>query len=225
MDMKMNKLNFVIIGTGMISSTHADAINDMERANLLGVFDKDTERAKAFAEKYNIKAYDGYEAVLSDSSVDAVCLCTPSGFHAEQAIAALENGKNVVVEKPMALTAEDCDRVIETVKKTGKTLTVICQLRFSEDVQKLKKLYEEKAFGTVSLCNTAAWTDRCLPKQLRSDSGHSARPKPAAPRPSQTRQRYQVVAKCPVSVPLCPTAADEVKGCGRAAAIKWHRKK
>ena len=153
MAMKTNKLNFVVIGTGMISSTHADAIENIDRANLLGVFDKSTDRAEEFAKKYSIKAYDSYEAVLSDSSVDAVCLCTPSGFHAQQARDALENGKNVVVEKPLALAKEDCDRVIETVKKTGKTLTVICQLRFSEDVQTLKKLYDENAFGTVSLCD------------------------------------------------------------------------
>ena len=153
MAMKMNKINFVIIGTGMISFTHADAINSIERASLLGVFDKNEERAEEFAKKFSIKNYASYEDVLSDPSVDAVCICTPSGLHAEQAIDALNHGKNVVVEKPMALTKEDCDRVIETVKKTGKTLTVICQLRFSEDVQTLKKLYKEKAFGTVSLCD------------------------------------------------------------------------
>ena len=58
MDMKMNKLNFVIIGTGMISSTHADAINNIDRANLLGVFDKSDERTKEFAEKYGIELLD-----------------------------------------------------------------------------------------------------------------------------------------------------------------------
>lgn len=153
MDMKMNKINFVIIGTGMISVTHADAINSIENAVLLGVFDKNRERAEEFADKFSIKTYASYEEVLSDPSVDAVCICTPSGLHAEQSITALNHGKNVVVEKPMALTKEDCDRVIETVEKTGKKLTVICQLRFADDVQLLKKLYSENAFGKVSLCD------------------------------------------------------------------------
>ena len=153
MDMKMNKINFVIIGTGMISVTHADAINSIENATLLGVFDKNETRAKEFAKKYAIKAYASYEEVLSDRCVDAVCICTPSGLHAEQSIEALNHGKNVVVEKPMALTKEDCDKIIGTVKKTGKKLTVICQLRFADDVQLLKKLYSENAFGTVSLCD------------------------------------------------------------------------
>ena len=149
----MNKINFVIIGTGMIAPAHADAINSIERACLYGVCGRNSEKTAEFAKKYGVKCYNSYEEVLSDGNVDAVSICTPSGYHAEQAIQALHHGKNVIVEKPMALNTADCDRIIEAVKETGKTLAVICQLRFSEDVQRVKKLYEEGAFGTVSLCD------------------------------------------------------------------------
>ena len=149
----MKKTNIVIIGTGMIAPAHADAINMVERACLHGICGRNAEKTAEFAQKYGVKCYDSYEAVLADSAVDAVSICTPSGYHAEQVIQALRHGKHVVVEKPMALNTEDCDRIIEAVKEAGKTLAVICQLRFSEDVQRVKKLYEEGAFGTVSLCD------------------------------------------------------------------------
>ncbi len=149
----MKKINFVIVGTGMIAPAHADAINVVERACLYGVCGRNTQKVTEFAQKYGVKCYDSYESVLADPDVDAVSICTPSGYHAKQAIQALRHGKNVIVEKPMALNTADCDRIIEVVKETGKTLAVICQLRFSEDVQRVKKLYEEGAFGTVSLCD------------------------------------------------------------------------
>ena len=149
----MSKINFVIVGTGMISATHAEAINSTERAYLYGVYDKNQERAMEFAKKYGIKCYVSYEEVLGDADVDAVSICTPSGFHADQSVAALEHGKNVIVEKPMALNTADCDRVIQAVERTGKKLAVICQFRYDKDVQRVRELYKEKAFGTVSLCD------------------------------------------------------------------------
>ena len=149
----MKKINFVIIGTGMIAPVHADAINMVERACLYGVCGRNSEKTAEFANKYGVKCYNTYEDVINDPQVDAVSICTPSGYHAEQVIQALFHGKHVVVEKPMALNTADCDRIIEVVKETGKTLTVICQLRFSDDVQRVKKLYEEGAFGKVSLCD------------------------------------------------------------------------
>lgn len=149
----MKKINFVIVGTGMIAPAHADAINYIENACLYGVCGRNPEKTAEFANKYGVKCYTSYDEVLADENVDAVSICTPSGHHAQQTIDALNCGKHVIVEKPMALNTADCDKIIETVKKTGKKLAVICQLRFSEDVQRVKKLYEEGAFGTVSLCD------------------------------------------------------------------------
>ena len=91
--------------------------------------------------------------MLDDPGIDVVCICTPSGFHAANAIEALEKGKHVVLEKPMALTTEDADRIIDTCERTGKLLTVISQLRFSEDVVKVKELIRDGAFGRITLCS------------------------------------------------------------------------
>ena len=149
-------LNFGILGCGMIADVHAKAILSLYNANLYGVADNNLEYAEKFAEKYGVKAYSNYEEMLADGDIDAVCICTPSGFHAQNAICALNAGKHVVLEKPMAITYADTQKLIDICKKTAKKLTVISQLRFSKDVNKLKKLVEERAFGTLAFCNHSA---------------------------------------------------------------------
>ena len=148
-----NKLNFGILGCGAISDFHARAIESIENAVLYGVADKNLAAAYNFAEKYGIKAYSDFEEMLADGEIDAVCICTPSGFHAENAINALNARKHVVLEKPMALSLEDCDRVEKACDESGCKLTVICQLRFSDDVQKIKQLVKENAFGKLVFCD------------------------------------------------------------------------
>ena len=147
------KVNFGIVGGGAIATFHADAINDLDDANLVGVFDPNPENAKAFSEKYGIKAYGSYSEMLEDAGIDAVCICTPSGFHAENAMDALNSSKHVVLEKPMAFTAEEADKIIEACEKSNCILSVISQLRFSDDIRYVKKLVEENAFGTISFCD------------------------------------------------------------------------
>ena len=143
---------FGILGCGMIANIHAAAISGIENATLIGVADNKKEFAKNFAQKYNVKAYATYEELLADKELDVVCICTPSCFHAPNAIQALESGKHVVLEKPMAFTAEEADKVIQTSERTGKFLTVISQLRFSPDVIKLKNFIQDGAFGKITLC-------------------------------------------------------------------------
>ena len=147
------KINFGILGGGAIAAFHADAINELDDANLVGLFDPNPENSKAFSEKYGIKAYASYSGMLEDSGIDAVCICTPSSFHAEGAINALEHSKHVVLEKPMAFTAEEADKIIEACEKSNCILTVISQRRFSDDIRYVKKLVEENAFGTISFCD------------------------------------------------------------------------
>lgn len=148
----MKNYNFAILGCGVISKTHALAINEIPNATLVGVADNNAEYARAFAQKNGVKAYENYQEMLADKSIDVVCICTPSGFHASNAIDALNAGKHVILEKPMSISNEWADKVIDTCEKTGKKLTVISQFRFSEDVNKVKKLISENAFGKISLC-------------------------------------------------------------------------
>ena len=142
---------FGILGCGMIADIHADAINGIREAKLVAVADNNPKCALNFANKHGAVAYESYEMLL-DSDIDVVCICTPSCFHARNAIQAMRAGKHVVLEKPMALSTEEADEVIRVCQETGKELTVICQLRFSEDVQRLKRLVSDNAFGKITLC-------------------------------------------------------------------------
>jgi len=148
-----NKVRFAIVGCGMIADFHAKAIKSLESAELVGAVDSFPKNLNAFCEKYDIKAFDSFDEVIASEGVDAVCICTPSGFHAKQAIEALKNGKHVVIEKPMALNTEDADKIIAECEKSNCLLTVISQLRFTEGVQKIKSLIEENAFGKIALCD------------------------------------------------------------------------
>lgn len=142
---------FGILGCGMIANFHAEAIKLIDEAELIAVSDNKKEYAENFAAKHGIKACNSYEEMLSE--VDVVCICTPSGFHAENAIQALRAGCHVVLEKPMALNTKDADMIIETSKESGALITVISQLRFAEDLQKVKKLVSENAFGKIAFCD------------------------------------------------------------------------
>ena len=154
-------LNFGIVGCGMIADIHAQALKSLNGVRLVGVTDVSFTHAKSFAEKHEVFAYENYEKMLSDEKIDAICICTPSGFHAEQAQAALSAGKHVAVEKPLAMTVRDADSVIETAQKSGKLLSVISQLRFSEDVIRLKNAVQNESFGKIYFCNLSMkyWRD------------------------------------------------------------------
>ncbi len=146
-------MNFGILGCGLIASTHAMAVEAIPGAALLGVADKAFDRAASFAAERGIRAYHSYEEMLLDPAIDAVCVCTPSCFHEEGAVAALRAGKHVVLEKPMALNCESADRIIAAADESGKCLTVISQYRFSDDVRQVRELVKNRAFGRITLCD------------------------------------------------------------------------
>ena len=146
-------INVGILGCGVIANTHALAINDLPNVNLYGVSDWDFNRAKSFAEEKGIKAYNSYEDMLNDENIDAVSICTPSGLHAEQAVQALNKGKHVLIEKPLALTVEDCEKIEQAQKQSGKLVSVVCQLRYNPDAIKVKSMIENGEFGKIISCD------------------------------------------------------------------------
>ena len=152
---KSNKhpLTFAILGCGVAATIHADAINQLEGAALKGVFDPNISSRETFSQKYNITPYNTFDELLNDGEVDIVCVCTPSFLHAENAIDILNSGKHAVVEKPMAMSSDDADAIIKASHDNGKLVTVISQIRFSPDVERIKKLLSENAFGKISLCS------------------------------------------------------------------------
>ncbi|MFA4886189.1 MAG: Gfo/Idh/MocA family oxidoreductase, partial [Desulfotomaculaceae bacterium] len=154
----MKKIRFALAGCGEVADKHAAAISALDECELVAVYDCGQKIAERFAERYAVKAYSDYQKLLEDPGVDVVNICTPSGFHAAMGIAAAGAGKHVLVEKPMALSLEDADALIETCEKAGVKLGVVHQNRFKPAVLKLRKAMEEGLFGKVTHANaTVRW--------------------------------------------------------------------
>ena len=144
-------IRFAIYGCGVISGTHALALADVEGAELVACADFKPAAAESFAEKHQIRMIPDWNALLQDPEVDAVCICTPSGTHAPLAIEALNAGKHVVLEKPMALTIAQCDEIIAVTEKTNSKITIISQLRTAPDIVRAKELIGSGALGKITM--------------------------------------------------------------------------
>ena len=100
----------------MIGGFHAKAIAAMTGGELIGAADRVLERTQAFAEQYDTTAYDSVDAMLADPQIDIVTIGTPSGAHFDPAMAAIEAGKHVVIEKPLEVTTERIDQMVAAAK-------------------------------------------------------------------------------------------------------------
>ena len=131
-------VRFAIVGCGTIAPFHAQAIQHADGAALVAVASRRPEQARIFAEERGIAWAPTVDDLLRRADVDVVTICTPSGLHAEMAIAAALAGKHVVVEKPIAVTLAQADAMIEVCRQAGRSLAVISQLRFAPDVQEVQ---------------------------------------------------------------------------------------
>ncbi len=153
------RIRFAVVGAGVIGKVHAKALAELpEVAELVAVVDADPLRAKALADGYGVAAASDLDAVLRNDDIDAVCICTPSGLHADGAVAALEAGKHVVIEKPLDVSLAAADRVIDAEKRSGKTVAVISQHRFDKSTEKLLRAVADGRLGTItSAIASHAW--------------------------------------------------------------------
>lgn len=153
----MSILKFAILGCGRISYKHVEAlINNKEEAELVAVCDlvekKAAERKKQYEEiinEANVKVYTDYLKMLEKEDIDVVAIATESGYHAKHAIDCLNKGKHVLIEKPMALSVEDADHIIDLAKEKNKKVCVCHQNRFNPPIQKLRRAIEEGRFGKI----------------------------------------------------------------------------
>ena len=90
-----------------------------------------------------------YRDIVSDPNIDAIFVCTPDYLHVEHAVAALEAGKHIFLEKPIAITIEDCDRILEASRKSGAKLYPGHNMRFFPVMQKMHELIQQGAIGKV----------------------------------------------------------------------------
>jgi predicted dehydrogenase len=142
---------FGIVGTGVIAAIHADAIAALPDVRLAAVTDVTAAAAAAFAAAHGCPAEPDLGALLARRDVDVVCVCVPSGLHAAIGIQAAKAGKHLVVEKPIDVSLEAADRLIDAARAAGVALTVISQHRFDPGLVELKHLLEAGALGTLVL--------------------------------------------------------------------------
>lgn len=145
----MTETGFGIVGCGMIGAVQAAAIQAIQDAQLLAVCGKDPERTAKFAERFGATPYTDYNAFLTHPGLRIVNICTPSGLHAEQGIAAARAGKHVLVEKPIETTLAKADALINACDEAGVRLGVIFQSRFLPAVQQFKRALDEGRLGRL----------------------------------------------------------------------------
>lgn len=144
---------FGIIGLGMIAEFHAQAIEHMTGCKLVAGFDPVPGRAAKFAEKHNCRGYENLEDFLKDPELQICTVATPSGLHLDGAVAAANAKKHVIVEKPLEITPERCQAIIDACKKNGVQLSGIFPSRYHESAELLKKAVEQGRFGKIAFAD------------------------------------------------------------------------
>ena len=164
----MEKLRIGIVGCGGIANgKHLPALkNESDRVEMVAFCDLIPERAEQAAKEYgtpDAKTCTDYHELIADKSIDVVHVCTPNRSHCEISVAALEAGKHVMCEKPMAKTAADARKMLEAAKKSGKKLTIGYQSRFTKEAQVIKKAVDRGDLGEIYFAKAHAVRRRAVP--------------------------------------------------------------
>lgn len=149
-----------ISGAGTIGAIHAEALSHIDSVTLVAVAEPRADAGIAFVEKYGGTHYASYPEMLADADIDVVIVATPSGLHPDQVVLAAEHGKHVITEKPMAITEDGLDRMIQATDAAGVQLAVIFQNRLSKDVFTVKRAIEQGILGKPILANCVLYWHR-----------------------------------------------------------------
>ncbi|MBS4209335.1 Gfo/Idh/MocA family oxidoreductase [Bacillus sp. FJAT-50079] len=145
-------IHVAIIGAGAIAPSHIKGyLAFPETCKIVAICDIYPEKAKGLVDEFGLDAhiYNDYKQILERSDIDLVSVCTPPYTHAEIAIDLLNAKKNVLVEKPMASSLEECDAMNAAAEKNGKILSVVAQNRFTSPMMKLKHILDSKLMGRI----------------------------------------------------------------------------
>jgi len=147
----MNKqIRFAVAGFGNIGKRHAEEIAAHKDALLVAIVETDTLAAAKAKELYDIPVYDGIKDLLDNQhEIDVINICTPNGLHIPMALAGIESGMNVTVEKPMGLSKKDCDTLITLAKENNKQVFCVLQNRYSPPSQLINKVILKNRLGKI----------------------------------------------------------------------------
>ena len=160
-------IGWAIAGTGLFADSYiAPALKVASGTRLVAVYSRDKERGAAFANKHGIeRSYDSYNELLSDPDIEVLHIATPNSLHAQQVIEAAEANKNILCEKPMALTIQDCESMIEACARNMVKLGVGFQNRHHPGHVEARRLISSGEAGSITLAianYSHGWMDSTL---------------------------------------------------------------
>jgi len=171
---KKHSLGVALVGLGSYSTYQlAPALEQTQFCHLAGIVTGTREKEGIWASKYNLAAsniynYQNFDSIADNKDIDIIYVVLPNSMHAEFSIRAAKAGKHVICEKPMAISVEECDAIIEACDKTGVKLGVGYRLHSEPYTQEVKRFVKEKTFGKVHYVNAeAAYESRGNPGQWR----------------------------------------------------------
>lgn len=151
--MKRQSIRWAVVGLGNVTTARfAPALSRSSRSVLAGCVSRNTDTAKSFAAKYaGARVYESFEDLLADAAIDIVYLATPNSMHFAQTRQALQAGKNVLCEKPLALAVAEGREVVALAAQTNKTLRVAYQFRFEQLFERVRELVCAGAIGDLRI--------------------------------------------------------------------------
>ena len=174
--MRAEPLRVGIAGLGFGSTEYLPVLERMPEIKLVAGADLRPQALEAFAQRYGGKTYDSVEALCRDPDVEAVWISTPNQFHGEHALLAAENGKHMCVRKPLALTLEECQRVVDAAEKHGVKVLAGGQTQGTNPlVQRIRQMILDDELGPLRAINMWAYTGWMLrprmPQEVDEDLG------------------------------------------------------
>jgi len=144
----MDKLKFALVGCGRIGTRHAEHIAKV--GELVAICDVNEAVVKKYVAEQGVRGYTDVDVMLqTEKMIDVVSVCTPNGLHAEHSIKALKSGCHVLCEKPLAISANDCGRMIQAAESANRRLFVVKQNRYNPPVVAVKNLINEGRLGRI----------------------------------------------------------------------------
>ncbi|BHH82027.1 Gfo/Idh/MocA family protein [Desulforhopalus sp. 52FAK] len=151
--MQKRTIRFGIVGPGSIGHSHCRAIQQSQGAELVSVLGRDILKTREFANKYGITPYIDEKRFLSENTLDAIAIATPSGAHLEIALPAAAQGTHILCEKPLEVTPERCQTIIDSCREAKVQLGIIFQGRFEPAVLLAKEAIDRGRLGQILLAS------------------------------------------------------------------------
>ena len=145
----MEQVGFGIIGCGNIAPVHAQSISEISGARLVAVSDVVEANARKLADRFGAQSYTDYREMIQRNDIHAVSLCVPSGLRAEIGEACAQAGKHILAEKPLEVTSERIDRLVNAADKARVKLGCIFQYRYADGPQYIRRALEQGRFGRL----------------------------------------------------------------------------